>query len=300
VNKIKDAMKRSELVKRYRIAEQKDFRLADVKPGDTWKLKSKEHAQEWLEKGVARLSELQDKLYAQNQWSVLLIFQAMDAAGKDGTIKHVMSGVNPQGCTVASFKVPSEEELNHDFLWRTTCKLPPRGNIGIFNRSYYEEVLVLRVHPELLATEKLPTSLITKDIWRERFEDINGLERHLTRNGVIVRKFFLHISKQEQRQRFLSRLELPEKNWKFSLADVRERQKWGAYMHAYEQVIRNTATDCAPWYVVPADHKWFSRLVVAEVIVEALESLDLSYPKVSPAKRKELAAARTALLINKS
>jgi PPK2 family polyphosphate:nucleotide phosphotransferase len=293
-------MKRSELVKRYRIAEQKDFRLADVKPADTWKLKSKEHAQEWLERGVAHLSELQGKLYAQNQWSLLLIFQAMDAAGKDGTIKHVMSGVNPQGCTVASFKVPSEEELNHDFLWRTTGKLPPRGNIGIFNRSYYEETLVVRVHPELLATEKIPVSLITKDIWSERFEDINGFERHLTRNGVLVRKFFLHISKQEQRQRFLSRLELPEKNWKFSLADVRERQKWGAYMQAYEQVIRHTATDCAPWFVVPADHKWFSRLVVAEVIIDALESLDLSYPKVSPAKRKELAAARTALLINKS
>jgi PPK2 family polyphosphate:nucleotide phosphotransferase len=300
VNKIKEAMKRTELVKRYRVAENKKFRLADVHPTDTWKLKSKDQAQEWLEKGVARLSELQDRLYAQNQWAVLLIFQAMDAAGKDGTIKHVMSGVNPQGCEVASFKVPSAEELNHDFLWRTTRRLPERGRIGIFNRSYYEEALVLRVHPELLAREKLPPSLITKDIWQERFEDINAFERHLTRNGVLVRKFFLHISKQEQRQRFLSRLELPQKNWKFSLSDLRERQKWGAYMKAYEQVIRNTATDCAPWYVVPADHKWFTRLVVAEVVVNALESLDLSYPKVSSAKRKELAAIRTALRINKA
>ena len=292
-------MKRTELVKRYRIAENKGFRLADVKPADTWKLKSKDHAQEWLEKGVARLNELQQRLYAQNQWAVLLIFQAMDAAGKDGTIKHVMSGINPQGCEVASFKAPSAEELNHDFLWRTTRRLPQRGNIGIFNRSYYEETLVVRVHPELLVDEKLPPALVTKGIWKERFEDINSFERHLTRNGVLVRKFFLHLSKEEQRQRFLSRLELPEKNWKFSQADVRERQKWGAYTRAYEEMIRNTATGYAPWYVVPADHKWFTRLVVAEVIVEALESLNLSYPKVSPAKRKELAAIRTALQIHK-
>ena len=293
-------MKRRELVKRYRIAENKGFRLADVKPADTWKLKSKDQAQEWLEKGVARLSELQEQLYAQNQWAVLLILQAMDAAGKDGTIKHVMSGVNPQGCDVASFKVPSAGELNHDFLWRTTRRLPERGRIGIFNRSYYEEALVVRVHPELLARQKLPPSLITKDIWQERFEDINAFERHLTRNGVLVRKFFLHLSKPEQRQRLLSRLEQPEKNWKFSLDDLRERQKWGAYTRAYEEVIRHTGTDYAPWYVVPADHKWFTRLVVAEVIVEALESLDLSYPKVSPAKRRELAAVRTALRINKA
>jgi len=293
-------MKRTELVKRYRIAEQKGFRLADINPADTWKLKSKEHAEKWLEEGVARLRELQDKLYAQQQWAVLLIFQAMDAAGKDGTIKHVMSGVNPQGCEVFSFKAPSPEELDHDFLWRTTCRLPERGRIGIFNRSYYEETLIVRVHPELLAGEKLPPALVTKDIWRERFEDINALERYLTRNGVIVRKFFLHLSKQEQRQRLLDRLEQPEKNWKFSLDDVRERQKWGSYMRAYENMIRNTATDNAPWYVVPADHKWFTRLVVAEVIVDALESLELSYPKVSSAKRKELRAARTALLINKA
>jgi len=300
VEQIEEAMKRKELVTRYRIAENRKFRLADVDPADTWKLKSKEHAQKWLEQGVARLSELQDKLYAQNQWAVLLIFQAMDAAGKDGTIKHVMSGVNPQGCDVASFKVPSEEELNHDFMWRTNRRLPERGRIGIFNRSYYEEALVVRVHPELLTTEKLPPSLITKDLWQERFEDINAFERHLMRNGVLVRKFFLHLSKAEQRRRFLSRLEDPNKHWKFSPADVRERQKWGAYMRAYEEVIRHTATDYSPWYVVPADHKWFTRLVVAEVIVDALESLELSYPKVSAAKRKELAAVRTALLINKA
>jgi len=292
-------MKKMELVKRYRIADNNQFRLADIDPADTWKLKSKEHAQKWLEEGTARLSELQERLYAQNQWAVLLIFQAMDAAGKDGTIKHVMSGVNPQGCEVASFKAPSAEELNHDFMWRTTKRLPERGRIGIFNRSYYEELLVVRVHPELLSREKLPPSLITKDVWRERFDDINAFERYLTRNGVIVRKFFLHLSKQEQRQRLLSRLDQPDKHWKFSLDDIRERQRWGGYLRAYEEMIRHTATDYAPWYVVPANHKWFTRLVVAEVIVAALESLELRYPKISPAKRKELAAVRTALLINK-
>jgi PPK2 family polyphosphate:nucleotide phosphotransferase len=300
VEQIKEAMKRTELVTRYRIAENEKFRLTDINPADTWKLKSKEHAQEWLEQGVVRLSELQDKLYAQNQWAVLLIFQAMDAAGKDGTIKHVMSGINPQGCQVFSFKAPSAEELNHDFLWRSSRCLPERGRIGIFNRSYYEETLVVRVHPELLGRQKLPPSLVTKDIWQERFEDINALERYLTRNGVIVRKFFLHLSKQEQQRRLLKRLEQPEKNWKFSLDDLQERQRWGDYMRAYEDMIRHTATDYAPWHVVPADHKWFTRLVVSEVVVHALESLQLNYPKVSTAKRKELAAARTALLINKS
>ncbi len=293
-------MKRIELAKRYRIAENTKFRLASIAPADTWKLKSKEHAQKWLEEGVARLSQLQARLYAQNQWAVLLIFQAMDAAGKDGTIKHVMSGVNPQGCEVFSFKAPSAEELDHDFLWRTTKRLPERGRIGIFNRSYYEEVLVVRVHPELLAREKMPPTLVTKDIWRERFEDINALERYLTRNGVIVRKFFLHLSKPEQRERLLGRLEDPEKNWKFSMDDLKERQRWGAYMRAYEDMIRHTATEYAPWYVVPADHKWFTRLVVAEVIVDALESLDLHYPKLDRAKRRELAAVRTALRLNKS
>ncbi len=293
-------MKRTELVRRYRIADNRKFRLADINPDDTWKLKSKDQAQQWLEKGIARLSELQDELYAQDQWALLLIFQAMDAAGKDGTIKHVLSGVNPQGCEVFSFKAPSAEELDHDFMWRTSRRLPERGRIGIFNRSYYEEVLVVRVQPDLLARQKLPPDLVTRDIWRERFEDINALETYLTRNGVIVRKFFLHVSKREQRKRLLSRLEQPEKHWKFSLDDLRSRQKWGAYMRAYEDMIRATATECAPWYVVPADHKWFTRLVVAEVIVHTLESLNLSYPKVSPAKRKELAAVRTALQINRA
>jgi len=293
-------MKRTELARRYCIDSDKKFRLANINPDDTWKLKSKDQAQAWLQKGIARLSELQDKLYAQDQWAILLIFQAMDAAGKDGTIKHVMSGVNPQGCQVFSFKAPSAEELDHDFMWRTTRRLPERGRIGIFNRSYYEEVLVVRVHPELLARQKVPHALITGDLWRERFEDINAFERYLTRNGVIIRKFFLHVSKREQRQRLLRRLEQPAKQWKFSLDDVHERQKWGQYMRAYEDMIRHTATDCAPWHVVPADHKWFTRVVVAEVIVEALESLDLAYPKVSSAKRKELAAVRTALSINKS
>jgi PPK2 family polyphosphate:nucleotide phosphotransferase len=293
-------MKRTELVKRYRIAEDNCFRLADIDPADTWKLKSKEHAEKWLAQGTARLSELQEKLYAQNQWAVLLIFQAMDTAGKDGTIKHVMSGVNPQGCEVSSFKAPSAEELEHDYLWRTTRRLPERGRIGIFNRSYYEELLVVRVHPELLRRQNLPPSLITKDVWRERFDDINAFERYLTRNGVIVRKFFLHLSKQEQRRRLLSRLEDPDKHWKFSLDDIRERQKWGSYMRACQEMIRHTATDGAPWHVVPADHKWFTRLVVAEVIIDALESLELRFPQVSATQRRELAAVRTALLINKA
>jgi PPK2 family polyphosphate:nucleotide phosphotransferase len=292
-------MKISDLASRYGVAHEKKFRLSEIDPGDTWKLTSKEHAHKHLEKGIERLSELQPKLYAQNEWSLLLIFQAMDAAGKDSTIAHVMSGVNPQGCEVRSFKVPSAEELNHDFLWRSAKALPERGRIGIFNRSYYEEVLVVRVHPELLAGEKLPSRLITNNIWRERFEDINAFEQHLTRSGVIIRKFFLHVSKKEQRERFLSRLEEPDKNWKFSQADLKERQHWSSYMRAYEDMIRHTATDCAPWHIVPADHKWFTRLVVAEVIVEALESLDLAFPKLSRAKRQELASIRAALEANK-
>ena len=286
----------------------KDFR---VRPGDKVELgkwptivkpffKSQKHYKKLLQQHVEELSEQQRLLYASDSYALLLIFQAMDAAGKDGAIAHVMSGVNPQGCQVFSFKHPSATELDHDFLWRTSQCLPERGRIGIFNRSYYEEVLIVRVHPELLTRQRLPSDLITRDIWRERFEDINAFERFLTRNGVIVRKFFLHVSKQEQRQRLLSRLEQPEKQWKFSLQDIRERQKWDAYMRACQDMIRHTATDCAPWYVVPADHKWFTRLVVAEVIVDALESLDLSYPKLSPAKRKELAAVRTALRINKA
>jgi PPK2 family polyphosphate:nucleotide phosphotransferase len=288
-------MKRSALATRYEITDGRKFSLADIDPADTWKLKSKDQAQEWLEEGIARLSQLQDKLYAQNQWAVLLIFQAMDAAGKDGTIKHVMSGVNPQGCQVFSFKVPSAEDLSHDFLWRTTKGLPERGRIGIFNRSYYEEVLVVRVHPELLARQKLPPSLVTDEIWRERFEDIAAFENYLGHNGVVVRKFFLHLSRKEQRARLLSRLEEPEKNWKFSMADLQERGRWKDYMRAYEDMIQHTATENAPWYVVPADHKWFTRLIVAEVIVETLESLKLNYPEVDQAKRKELAAVRKAL-----
>jgi PPK2 family polyphosphate:nucleotide phosphotransferase len=227
---------------------------------------------------------------------LLLIFQAMDAAGKDGTIKHVMSGVNPQGCQVFSFKTPSSEELDHDFLWRTMRCLPERGRIGIFNRSYYEETLVVRVHPELLEHQKLPPSLVTKDIWQERFEDINAFERYLSRNGIVIRKFFLHVSREEQRQRFLSRLDEPEKNWKFSSADAREREHWDAYMAAYEDLLRNTSTRHSPWYVVPADNKWFTRLVVAAAVVDTLESLDLHFPKVDAEKRKDLAAARETLL----
>jgi len=293
-------MKRDALSKRYRIDGGRRFRLDDFDPTDTWKLKSKEHAQEWLEEGSSRLSELQAKLYAQNKWALLLIFQAMDAAGKDGTIKHVMSGVNPQGCQVYSFKVPSEEELDHDFLWRSAKRMPERGRIGIFNRSYYEEVLVVKVHPELLARQRLPDSLVTKDIWSQRYDDIRFFERYLTRNGVVIRKFFLHLSKHEQKQRLLSRLEEPDKNWKFSAADLHERSCWKDYMQAYQEMIERTASQAAPWYVVPADHKWFTRLVVAQVIVETLESLDLAYPAVTPAKRKELAAIRRGLVANRN
>jgi PPK2 family polyphosphate:nucleotide phosphotransferase len=242
---------------------------------------------------------LQGKLYAQNQWALLLLFQAMDAAGKDGTIKHVMSGVNPQGCQVFSFKAPSPEDLSHDYLWRSTKCLPERGRIGIFNRSYYEEVLVVRVHPEFIAHQRLPSTLITKNIWEQRFEDINAFERYLSHNGVVVRKFFLHLSKGEQRRRFLSRLEEPDKNWKFSAADMAERRYWGDYQAAYEDMLRHTATETAPWYVVPADHKWFTRLVVAQAVVDALESLDLKYPEVDQAERNELAGVQKALLAEK-
>jgi PPK2 family polyphosphate:nucleotide phosphotransferase len=291
-------MKRKDLARRYRIADDKKFRLKDIDPGDTWKLKSGEHARQWLEEGVTRLQELQDLLYAQSQWAVLLILQAMDAAGKDGIIKHVMSGVNPQGCQVYAFKAPSPQELSHDFLWRTTRCLPERGHIGIFNRSYYEEALVVRVHPEFLAHEKLPPELVTSDLWEERFADINAFERHLVRNGVIIRKFFLHVSKQEQRRRLLARLDEPEKNWKISMPDVQERHYWDDYMDAFQDLIRHTATEHAPWHVVPADNKWFTRLVVAEVIVDALESLQLKYPVLNNAQRKDLAVIRKTLLRN--
>jgi PPK2 family polyphosphate:nucleotide phosphotransferase len=289
-------MKTDKLAKTYRVEKGKHFRLKDYDPADTGHWHSKEHAQEALLQGVARTVELQDMLYAQDNWAVLLIFQGMDAAGKDGVISHVMSGVNPQGCQVYSFKVPTETELQHDFLWRTTYSLPERGHIGIFNRSYYEEVLVVRVHPEILKSQKTPPSLVTKSIWDERFEDICSFERHMTRSGTVIRKFFLNLSKKEQKRRFLERLEEPEKNWKFSAADIRERKYWDDYQDAYEDMIRNTATEDAPWYVVPADNKWFTRLVVSAVLFETLVSLDLSYPKVDPEKRKELEAAKKILL----
>jgi PPK2 family polyphosphate:nucleotide phosphotransferase len=283
------------LAKPYRIEDGSGFRLKQIDPRNTGRLKSKAHAHEALRDGVTRLSELQEMLYAQDRWALLLIFQAMDAAGKDSTIKHVMTGVNPQGCQVFSFKAPSAEELDHDFLWRAVRCLPERGRIGIFNRSYYEEVLVVRVHPELLARQRTPPALITKHVWQERFADINAFESYLTRNGVAIRKFFLHVSRDEQRRRFLGRLDEPAKNWKFSLLDVQERGRWDDYMAAYEDMIRNTSTAHAPWYVVPADHKWFTRLVVAAAIVDALEEMALAYPRVDGAKRRELQAVRAAL-----
>lgn len=287
--------------KPYRVTNGKKFRLKDVDPGDTGVLKSedKPRAKEALQNGVAALAELQDMLYAQDRWSLLLIFQAMDAAGKDGTIKHVMSGINPQGCQVSSFKAPTSVDLDHDYLWRCQKELPERGRIGIFNRSYYEETLVVRVHPEFLARQKLPPGCVTKSIWDDRFQDIRNFERYLTRNGTIVRKFFLHVSKEEQEKRFLERLDNPDKNWKFSANDAKERGFWKDYMHAYEATIRETATEHSPWYVVPADNKWFTRVIVAAAIIDALASLNLHYPKVSSAKRKELAMAKEALLGHK-
>lgn len=284
------------LSKPYRIEHGKKFRLKDHDAADTAKLHSPERAEELLAKGIARMAELQDKLYAQDRWGLLLVFQAMDAAGKDGAIKHVMSGVNPQGCQVHSFKTPSAEELDHDYLWRSMKCLPPRGSIGIFNRSYYEEVLVVRVHPEILASEKIPAPLVTKNIWEDRFQDICSFERYLSRNGLVIRKFFLHLSRKEQKKRFLDRLQQPEKNWKFSGADLRERERWDDYMHAYEEMIANTSTPRAPWFVIPADNKWFTRLAVAAAIVDTLDDLDLSYPKVDAQKRKELQTARKLLL----
>jgi PPK2 family polyphosphate:nucleotide phosphotransferase len=283
----------------FRITKGKDFRLKDVDPDDTLdftKEADKERSKEALALGIGALAELQDKLYAQDKWAVLLIFQAMDAAGKDGAIKHVMSGVNPQGCEVYSFKSPSSEDLDHDYLWRCMKCLPNRGHIGIFNRSYYEEVLVVRVHPEFLAKAKLPPKLIGKDIWNERYEDISNFEQYLGRNGIIVRKFFLHVSKKEQKQRFLDRIDDPQKNWKFSSNDAAERDYWDDYMTAYEEMIQETASKHAPWYVVPANNKWFTRLVVAGAVIDALASLDLAYPEVDQSKLKELAAAKKKLL----
>ncbi len=284
------------LLQPYRITDGRKFRLKDVRPGDTRGLKSKAHAKEQLAEGIVRLAELQEKLYAQDQWGVLLIFQAMDAAGKDGAIAHVMSGVNPQGCQVSSFKAPSAEELDHDFLWRTTCRLPERGRIGIFNRSYYEEMLVVRVHPEILEKQHLPKRVVTKKIWKSRFEDVAAFERYLARNGYAIVKFFLHVSKREQKARFLERLDEPSKNWKFSLADATERECWDDYMAAYEDVIRATAAPHAPWYVLPADNKWFTRLAVAAAIQRTLLSLDLKFPVLDAAKQAELRKARAALV----
>jgi PPK2 family polyphosphate:nucleotide phosphotransferase len=287
-----------DLLARYRVSKGKGFGLKDFDPDDTCGMRSesKQEAKDFLQRGVELLAEYQDRLYAQDRWAVLLIFQAMDAAGKDSTIKHVMSGVNPQGCEVYSFKAPSNEELDHDFMWRCVPWLPNRGHIGIFNRSYYEEVLVVRVHPEILAGQKLPPALVTKEIWEERCEDIANFEGYLSRQGTVIRKFFLHVSKEEQKRRFLARLDEPEKNWKFSAADVRERRHWDDYMAAYEKMIRATATPEAPWYVVPADNKWFTRLVVGAAVVKTLDDLRLQYPKVGKKQRAELATARAALL----
>jgi len=298
-------MKMNELIKRsrriskpFRVIDGEGFRLKEVDPGDTLDFTSedKPRAKEALATGVEALALLQDMLYAQDNWAMLLIFQAMDAAGKDGAIKHVMSGINPQGCQVYSFKAPTSEDLDHDYLWRCMRCLPERGRIGIFNRSYYEETLVVRVHPEFLERQKLPPDLVTKDIWDKRFRDIRQCERYLTQNGIIIRKFFLHVSKQEQKKRFLERLENPEKNWKFSANDAKEREFWNDYMKAYEEMIRHTATQDAPWYVVPADNKWFTRVVVAAAVIDALDGLNLKYPKVDKEKRRELAAAKRALL----
>jgi PPK2 family polyphosphate:nucleotide phosphotransferase len=290
-----DDLKLKEL-KKYRINDGEIFRLKDIDPADTGKFDGgKKEAQELLQQDIERLSELQEKLYAQDRWALLLIFQAMDAAGKDGTIKHVMSGVNPQGCEVYSFKAPSAEEMDHDFLWRTSRRLPERGRIGIFNRSYYEEVLIVRVHEDILEKQHLPPHLVTKHIWKERYRDINAFERYLAGNGIVVLKFFLHVSKDEQKKRFLERLDTPHKNWKFSMNDVRERENWDRYMEAYEAMIRSTATEHAPWYVVPADNKWFTRLVVASAIIDTLEGLKMSFPELDDEKRRELEEARSML-----
>jgi len=285
----------SKLVQPYRVEDGRKFRLKDFDPADTGHVHSKEQAGRLLERGITEMAELQNKLYAQDLWGVLLIFQGMDAAGKDGVIKHVMSGVNPEGCQVYSFKGPSAEELNHDYLWRTMQCVPERGRIGIFNRSYYEEVLIVRVHPAVFKKERIPPSLITKNIWKERFDDINHFERYLTRNGIVIRKFFLNLSRKEQKKRFLARLEEPEKHWKFSGADIHEREFWSDYMDAFEDMIVHTASKHAPWYAVPADNKWFTRVVVAAAVVDTLKGLKLGYPKVDAGKRKELQAARATL-----
>ncbi|HUE54670.1 MAG TPA: polyphosphate kinase 2 family protein [Candidatus Udaeobacter sp.] len=289
----------SRLAEPFCITKGEKFRLKDWDPADTTGAKDKQHAQQIFDAREGLLNHLQEKLYAQDRWAVLVVLQALDAAGKDGVVKHVMSGVNPQGCEVHSFKAPSNEELDHDYLWRTHTRVPQRGKIGIFNRSYYEEVLVVRVHPTLLRAEKLPDRLITKHIWEERYEDINAFEEYLTRNGIVIRKFFLHVSKQAQKKRFLERLEDPKKNWKFSMSDVTERGFWKDYQEAYEEMIQNTAKKHAPWFVVPADNKWFSQLIVASAIIQALDELDLAFPEVEKEKKKELKAVRESLLAQK-
>ena len=299
MEEMKEIFKKArELSKPFRVTDGDGFRLKDIDPRDTLNLKSedKPRAQVALAVGIQALARLQDMLFAQDRWGLLIIFQAMDAAGKDSAIKHVMSGVNPQGVEVYSFKTPSAEELDHDYLWRCMKCLPQRGRIGIFNRSYYEETLVVRVHPEYLENQKLPPELVTKDIWKDRFQDIRCFERYLTRNGIVIRKFFLHVSKKEQKKRFLERVENPSKSWKFSANDMGERQFWGQYMEAYEDMIRQTANKDAPWFVVPADNKWFTRVIVAAVVIDALTSLNLSYPKVGKEKLKELAAVKRALM----
>jgi PPK2 family polyphosphate:nucleotide phosphotransferase len=298
-NKHSDTIKRARaLCEPFRVTDGSQFRLKNIDPGDTLHLTAgdKAQAQEELARGVQLLADMQDKLYAQDKWAVLLIFQALDAAGKDSAIKHVMSGINPQGCNVHAFKAPSAEELDHDYLWRCMKALPNRGHIGIFNRSYYEEVLVVRVHPEYLKAQKIPPHLMGRDIWKQRFEDIVNFERYLARNGMAICKFFLHVSKDEQKRRFLERIDNPAKNWKFSYADIQERGFWNQYQKAYEDMIRHTATRFAPWYVVPADHKWFTRVVVAAAVINTLASLDLKYPEVPADKQKELAAARRQLM----
>ena len=298
---LKEVIRRARpLAEPFRVSDGSDFRLKRVDPGDTLDLSSEDKplAKEALANGVQALAALQDMLYAQDRWAVLLIFQAMDAAGKDGAIKHVMSGVNPQGCQVYSFKAPTSEDLDHDYLWRCMKCLPERGRIGIFNRSYYEETLAVRVHPEFLKTQKLPPELVTKKLWDQRFKDIRNFEHYLARNGVLVRKFFLYLSKAEQKKRFLARLDDPNKNWKFSANDAKERGYWDDYMKAYEETIRNTATDYAPWYVVPADNKWFTRVVVAAAVIDALSSIKLAYPMVDQAKLKELDAVKHTLMVS--
>jgi PPK2 family polyphosphate:nucleotide phosphotransferase len=294
-------MKADRLIRQFRVDDPEDFRLASVNPGETGGLDlDKGEAKAMLAADLGRLSELQERLYADDRWALLIVLQAMDAAGKDGVIKHVMTGLNPQGCLVHPFKAPAPNELDHDFLWRAAQYLPARGNIGIFNRSHYEEVLVVRVHPELLERQRIPPKLLGKDIWKQRFKSIRGFERHLARNGTIVLKFFLHASKEEQRRRFLARLEEPAKRWKFSMGDIAERKLWDKYMSAYEDAIRATSRPHAPWYVVPADNKPFARLVVAKAMIAALDDLDLKFPKVDPAALKEMGKVRQALLAEAS